>query len=62
SRNYAIKKTAELAGIQGEPVLKEFSSSQQDFFSLLSSAGYSFGTGFISSIKANNAKFELQAK
>jgi protease-4 len=62
SRNFAIKKTAELAGIKGEPVLKEFSSSQEDFFSLLSSAGYSFGSGFIGAVKANNSKFELQAK
>ncbi len=62
SRQFAVKKTAELAGIKGEPVLRKFSQPETDFFSLLSKAGYSFGTGFISAVKSSEPKFKLNAE
>ncbi len=62
SRQFALKKTAELAGIKGEPALREYGEIETDFFSLLAKSGYSFGSGFISSVKSSNSEFELQAK
>jgi len=62
SKDFAIKKTVELAGIKGEPLLKDFSATQTDFFSSISRMGYSFGTGFITAIKNSDSDFSLQAK
>ncbi len=62
SRDFAIDKTAELAGIEGEPVLVDYGVVETDLFTALSQMGYSFGTGFISAIKSSNDEFSLQAK
>ncbi|MFH1664431.1 MAG: signal peptide peptidase SppA [archaeon] len=62
SRDFALQKTAELAGISGEPSLKYFDETSNDFFSAVSRMGYSFGTGFISAIKNSEAGFTLSAK
>ncbi len=62
SKSFAIKKTAELAGIKGKPSLKYFKKEQSDLFSLFSKMGYSFGSGFVSSLKASNSNFQLYAK
>lgn len=62
SREQAIQKTAELAGIIGEPTLKEFTEPEADLLSLMTKAGYSFGTGFISAVRSNQPEFDLQAK
>jgi protease-4 len=62
SKQFAIKKAAELAGIEGEPSLKEFSKRKENFFSVISGMGYSFGSGFVSALKNSNSGFSLEAK
>jgi len=62
TRNQAIDKAAELAGITGEPTLREFTQPQADLLSLMAKSGYSFGTGFISAVRSNKPEFDLQAK
>ncbi|MBU1120396.1 MAG: signal peptide peptidase SppA [archaeon] len=59
NREEAIQKAAELAGIQGKPVLKNY-VEREDVFSMFSNAGYSFGTGFISAIRTQNKPISIQ--
>jgi protease-4 len=50
----AVNIAAKLAGIKGKPVLKDFSNqSTQNLFSILSKAGYAFGTGFKTAFYSN---------
>jgi len=46
TRQDAIDKAAELAGISGKPVLRAYSKKDFSFSDLFANAGYSFGFGF----------------
>jgi len=62
TRDKAILKAGELAGIKGEPAIKEYSKTQFSFSDLFSQAGYSFGSGFITAFRSTNLQPSVQAK
>ncbi|MEW6295479.1 MAG: signal peptide peptidase SppA [Candidatus Diapherotrites archaeon] len=62
TRDKAILKAGELAGIKGEPSLKVYGKKQLSFSDLFSQAGFSFGSGFITAVRPANLQPSIQAK
>jgi len=55
TREKAILKAGEIAGIKGKPALKVFGPKQVSFFELLTASGKAFANGFKSSFDLSNS-------
>lgn len=53
TRDKAILRAGEIAGIKGKPVLKEFNQKNVSFFDLLTASGKAFASGFKNSFEVS---------
>lgn len=62
TRDDAISKAAEFAGVSGKPELKTYKKKEITFFDLLTEAGASFGRGLRESLLANESSNNFSIK